>query len=130
MPISVTWFDDDRTTLHYTFDGDWTWEEFYEADKTAYTMLKTIASRNGDLIVDLTHSTGIPSGMLSHVRSLFGRERDGWGNTAVIGPSRFYMSMFDMLRRLSPHLMHSFFIAESIEDATAKLYAMRETPTP
>ena len=42
MGIKVRWFNEEKTTLCWTFDGQWTWEDFYEAQNQSNEMMQDI----------------------------------------------------------------------------------------
>ncbi len=39
MPVISQWDDPDETIVHNEFSGKWTWDEFFEANKTAVEMI-------------------------------------------------------------------------------------------
>jgi len=56
MPITVQWDDTDETIMRNEFSGKWTWEEFFDANRQASTM---IAAKNYrcDIIANMRPGT-------------------------------------------------------------------------
>jgi hypothetical protein len=97
MGITVLWDNDEQTAIRYVLDGTWTWEDMRAAIATSNAMLEQ-ANRKIDFLYDMTHSDGIPNGILSHLRSLVGREQPNTGRQLIVGAKKSVTTA--MARRL------------------------------
>ncbi len=70
MPVNVSWYNEQKTALHYAFSPDWTWDDFYTVKPQADAMIGETA-HDVALILDLTESRlGLPTSTLTNIRAL------------------------------------------------------------
>jgi hypothetical protein len=116
MPINVHWYDAEQTIIRYEFQGRWSWDDLYEAVKTVERMVKPLAHRF-DVIFNVKHTIGMPSGAIGHIRGLSGNTDEHWGMGVMVGGSTFFRTMMQIFLKLNPKFQDRYTLAESDEDA-------------
>jgi hypothetical protein len=126
MTVYAEWDNADKTIMRWTFEGDWTWEEYYDARKT--TNQEISAQKHPvDLIVDLRTSGTLPSGVLMHARNSVYIAPDNIGLTVYVGINPVMRAFYNMFRNLYRGLIHSkrldMMMVATLDDAYAALAA-------
>lgn len=96
MPITVNWNDRKKELIKSQFQDPWTLEEFIEARKTWYRMIKAVDYRV-PLLLDLRASHDAPMGALRHFSALHRTPHQRQGHIYILGLSASF-------ERLSSHL--------------------------
>ena len=104
----------------WEFVNHWTWDEYHNHTQKLVTMSKASGFRRIDIIVDMTQSAGMPSGIISNI--LAGNpnqtnDTDGWGLTVVVGGGVLVRTMLNVLRGLSGVIREHYTLANSIAEA-------------
>jgi hypothetical protein len=116
MPIQVIWGNEEKTVILREMSGKWTWDEFFESQRTVNDMLEGIP-QTIDQIFDVSRASALPQGALTQLRSATNQRAYNSGLRVVVGPNRFYEMMFAMLAKIMPHLKDSVVMVETMEDA-------------
>jgi hypothetical protein len=61
MPISLEWYDDERTILRHVYTGNWTWEEYQGTFEVMNTM-STSVQHPVYHVIDMTQTRMMPQG--------------------------------------------------------------------
>jgi hypothetical protein len=69
MPVQFRWDTPEKRLACYHFVGNWTWEETYKAFHKSWTEIEKLPYVI-DSISDFTWSNTVPSGVMTHLRSL------------------------------------------------------------
>lgn len=127
MPVHVSWDDDDQTIIRLDFDGQWTWEEVFEATRQANTLSKQ-TSVPAARICDLRGSKGIPPNALPQLVGLAKLIPADMEMLVTVGANRTVHMVADLFFRLGgPHLRRErFHWAESIEQARFMIHVYRQ----
>jgi hypothetical protein len=101
MSVTVQWDDAEKTTLHYTYQGQWTWPE-YEAAVTQALELAKDAGPSLYVIADFSQSSLLPDRALHNFRSSMNRGDRviPFEITVLIMKSEFMARMFDVFGKL------------------------------
>ena len=59
MAINVTWDNEEKTILRFTYEGPWDWEEFYASMAEGYAMMDAVGCKV-DHIYDISNSPMLP----------------------------------------------------------------------
>lgn len=68
MPITVQWDDEAQTIMRWLFDGKWSWDEYNRAMTESNQQVRSV-EHPVDAIMDLTHSSVLPSNVLSNTHA-------------------------------------------------------------
>jgi len=101
MTVRVVW-DDEATkqTLHYIYQGSWTWDEHYQGIKDGLALFDTVP-HIVDMIVDMSESPKFPPGnVFSHFRSIGNMYHQRAGHTIILNENAFLRSMFTTFNKI------------------------------
>lgn len=118
MGIDVRWFDERHNAILYTFQSPWDWDDYYAISGIAGEMFRDVGHKVA-IIIDLTSSTGLPPGALTHLRRGINKEYDNRGTVILVGMNRFVQSMSSMMVRLFPQAAKQMRMVGTLEDARA-----------
>lgn len=101
MPVTYFWDDEDKRAICYSYEGRWTWEEFYTVLKESCKLWAEV-THTVDIIVDFTQSAGFPPGnILGHfhnVSTYYSSVKAG--NTAVIGANDYFRMASEVFNKV------------------------------
>ncbi|MBC8171272.1 MAG: hypothetical protein H7X77_06355 [Anaerolineae bacterium] len=84
MGIQLKWTDETKTVILQTFEGKWTWEDFYKVNQQAFAMIHTV-SHKVDIFSDFRTSGPLPvGGAITHARNALKEMPDNWGMLVII----------------------------------------------
>jgi hypothetical protein len=115
MPVSVKWDNDDKTIICWVFEGNWTWEEYYDQRNAANAEIAS-AGHRVDMIVDMRTSKILPSGAMTHGKNAIASTPPNLGITVFVGLNtvlRVFYNMFSSLygRLLSDKQLDTVIVA-------------------
>jgi len=96
MPISVKWNDRSKLFIESLFQDPWTLEEFIEARKAWYRMIKSV-DYSVPILLDLRESHTTPKGALRQFSAIHRSPHPRQGHIYILGLSASY-------EKLSRHL--------------------------
>lgn len=99
MPVSVQWADDEKSIMLWVFEGHWTWDDYYGIRDAANKQVSEVGYEV-DLIIDMSGSSALPSGVLTHARSAFSASPSNIGFTVFVGLSPVLRSFYTMFSKL------------------------------
>jgi hypothetical protein len=113
MGITVAWQDAEKTALRWTFEGKWTWEEYYKALDQNNALLDAIDNKV-DLIINMENTNHVPPGYVSQFRRIaqFHPQVDF---AILIMNNRFIEIMLNMLVNFQPEMRWRVIAAPSLE---------------
>ncbi|MEQ8676056.1 MAG: hypothetical protein RLP44_01915 [Aggregatilineales bacterium] len=101
MPIFADWYDDEQHIIFLRYEGDWTWNDFYEtANKAVHPLLKS-TTHTVYLIADFTSTTTIPMNGIMHARNVFKTMPTNWHNMIIVTPNKFIQILVDMFKKMN-----------------------------
>ncbi len=117
MPIHVDWTNTDTTVIHWRFEKNWTWEDFYAAKQQCLTMVNT-ADKPIDIILDFGSIPYLPAHTLTHFGLTLRQNIPLHLNRViVVGANDVLRKVCAILRRLYPAEMSKVSEAPSIDHA-------------
>ena len=131
MPITVEWFTDEKTVIHYEYKGKWTWEELYNAIAISNKMIDTVEGVV-DTIIDLRQSSMVPANVFSHGKQALANAHPRQGKMVIVGAHRFILTLYDTFVKVynrPGEKLPTVFIA-TIEEAAQyleQIHASRDT---
>jgi hypothetical protein len=122
MAIQVDWDGSGRvpekSVIYWTFDGEWTWDQFAEMDKRAYELSLEMTPTVVDVLVDMRASSRIPfSGAIGYFSRSIRRNPPNRGSVVIFGASGIVRALEPVLRRLNPGTSDGYQIIETIDEA-------------
>ena len=130
MTVRVVW-DDEATkqTLHYIYEGIWTWDEHYQTIKDGLLLFDTVP-HTVDLIIDMSRSPKFPPGnVFSHLRAIGNSYHARAGHTIILNDNSFLRTMFATFNKVykPKKVTGKVFFAPDIEVARQILVELRQT---
>jgi hypothetical protein len=101
MAIKITWDNDAHTIIRETFEGAWTWDDFYQRlGKDVPAMMKSVAHRV-DILADFRASGPLPLGpAITTARGVFNSVPSNWGCMVIVTDNRFISVLVDTFRKV------------------------------
>jgi len=117
MPIRVSWFNESRTAIYFTFTDPWTWNDFITADREATEMLESV-NHQVSYLADFTQSRQFPHGMsLQRVRSVLNFEDSNSGMIIAFGVNPFMRVMINTMLSAVGRVNSTVAIVRDLEEA-------------
>lgn len=117
MPIQR--FHDNENTIRSVYQGNWTWDEFYE-DQTAVLAFLDQSQTPANMIIDLRESGALPSGALGHLKNIKTTSHPNMNKTIILGANLLMQMMAKMMRKLSSHIPEQVFF-DTLDEALVYL---------
>lgn len=83
MGIQTSWGNPEHTLILHTFEGDWTWQEFFETWDTTQQMVEG-CEHQVVTIVDMRRTDGIPDYGFEPLRRVIGHRPDRHSALTII----------------------------------------------
>jgi hypothetical protein len=84
MSIQVDWADETKTVILETFQGNWTWEEFYAISQQAFNMIRSV-NHMVHIFSDFRASGSLPvGGAITHAGNVLSDMPANWGLLVII----------------------------------------------
>lgn len=98
MPIATRWEDDNRIVI-WEFQGEWTWDEYYNQRGAVND---TIRDRGHivHMIIDMTDSSLLPKNPLTHATSAMRKAPTNIGTTVYVGSNTILRTFFKMFSQV------------------------------
>ena len=106
MPVRAEWGNNSKTIMRWTFEGAWKWEEYYNLRSSTNRQISD-EKHNVDLIVDLTKSSTLPSGILTHGKNAVSVTPTNIGMTILVGANPVLRAFYKMFSSLYRNLIAS-----------------------
>jgi hypothetical protein len=132
MTVMVEWDNPpQKTIVRYTFSRGWTWEEFHAAIQQGVEMVEGLPYIV-NMIIDMSGSSLLPNNVLSNVRNSMQNAPKPYDLAVIVTTNRFIMSIFDIMRRVSPKLAAKHPVVPTLDAARARLadYDRQRTDLP
>ena len=129
MGILVTWDNPDQTTLLWTIDGGWTWDESREAIAKADAMMDASPHPLIDSIVDMQRGHLIPNNAVSQFSRTLNKLHPKAGLIVMSGMPVFVQALLQVLTRAQNHSARRIIVVKTLDEARAFIAAKRQTDT-
>jgi hypothetical protein len=124
MPVSISWFDDEKKILLYEMEGVWTWEEFYPVYEEALQM-EIAQPHRVDVIIDLRKNRTLPTSVLLHIKGIADRQPDNLGVSVLVTQNRAIIALYKIGVQLYESLAKYFDVAPSVDEAVKRIQTAR-----
>jgi hypothetical protein len=128
MPITVVWDNDQKTILHYTYTGKWTWAEYEAVVDQAAQLVKDIDYQI-DVIADFSETSLLPDQAIHGFKKSLDTRPINFGVAVLVTQRIFITRLVDAFSRLYRKIGQKLVIAPSVSEARAILAQRQNTPT-
>jgi hypothetical protein len=124
MGIYLEWDDPDRTAIRQIFDAQWTWSDFYDAQRSVDEMIDTVDYAVG-VILDMPSNVVLPPNALSHGKHYVDTLHPRLYLTALSSKSQLLQTIYDLFGRVYPHAAKRIVLVQDLEEARILLMSKR-----
>jgi len=120
MAIEVAWGNPEKTIILQTYDGKWTWDEFFQASEVETGHLMDSVTHTVDVITDYTDSVSMPSSATLRFGRIYNLpifRHENAGKLILVGPNYLIQVMVDLFQRMYPDTNIQIFTVNTIEEA-------------
>jgi hypothetical protein len=127
MSIHVSWDDAEKTTILYTIDGRWTWNDLYDALDLGRDLMDSVSQEHVDFIVDMTACKLLPDNALSHFARMANKPHPKSGRMIMAGATAFVRALLNVMGRYHGTDVRAKAVkaVATVEEARAVLVAQR-----
>ncbi|MCA9902763.1 MAG: hypothetical protein KC547_02810 [Anaerolineae bacterium] len=127
MTITVRWDQAARDTLIFTFNGNWTWQDFYDVSEQAYRNMQEVAAAV-HIIYELGQGSNIFKNPMLHLRQFAANmppiARNGLN--VYIGATAYWKACVMTFNRVYPELAQDVVYVSTLDDAHVAIEKKRE----
>lgn len=118
MPVQVNWDTNHPNIVMTTYQGNWTWDDFYKIADQATEMIRSV-DHPVFIIADMRQSNGIPSGTaFVHANHVINHYPENWAGLIMVTPKGFIQAMVSMfLKVFKTDLTRKIYQARDMGDA-------------
>jgi len=100
--IHTEWTDDDHTIILFTFETDWTWQDFSAAGNLSMEMMSTV-DHPVIQIFDMRNAHNIPRNTFSNGRQALGKKpHPNMTKVIVVGMNGYFNAIFRAFEKMLP----------------------------
>lgn len=127
--ILVTWDNPDQTTLLWTIDGGWTWNESREAIAKAEAMMDSVAHPQVDSIVDMSRGHLIPDNAVSQFSRTLNKSHPKTGLIVMSGMPPLAQALLQVVTRAQKATARRIIVVKTLDEARDFLSVRRQGDT-
>ncbi len=119
MSIEVTWFNEEKTAIHWVFGGDWVWADVEAATVQAERMFYDVNHKVHSLI-EFRGGRIFPKDFLSNVINVFSRPAMSSPNAGLqilLDPPYSVKAFAGILKTVSPQAGKTLRVVASLDEA-------------
>lgn len=116
MAVYVGWDNDEKTIVHFRFEKNWTWEQFFEAKAQAQDLMSSVPHKVA-VILETVHDGAIPYNFLANVRRGFRTKHPQNVFVVIVAARPFVRTIISTFRALLPPMSTPIEIALSLDEA-------------
>jgi hypothetical protein len=130
MRIEVSWDNDEKVVLLFTYSKYWDWDEIYYAENAGNELVETVP-HNVAVIHDMRHIYRLPSNALAHLQMLMLNMHPRMKYIIFVGMRPLVRVIWNTFAELYAMVMRErkIIFVETLEEARAAVYGMAGTPT-
>ncbi len=118
--IEINWDNDDKTVMRYTYQGQWTWQEFYGVMEQSHQMMDTV-DHPVDILVDMRASAQIPQGAVTQFRRIANVRHPNTGTIVAVTEARVARMLYDIFATVFRPIASRYHIVQTIDEAYAAI---------
>jgi hypothetical protein len=123
LKATVEW---ENGVLHYSFEGDWGWDEFYQSIEQG----RAFDHRHpADVILDFRRVTSISPDAVLHLKPAAQIAEENNRRYIIVARSSAIQTIFMLFIRIYSNLATRFYLVNTLEDAYALLSRPERNPS-
>lgn len=127
MPITSRWYNEEKTILYASYEGNWSLEEYYTSVDTNSEMIGSV-THPVVTIGDFSSSGPIPSQFLSTGRHSEHIAPDNAVKIIIFGLNRYMEIIAKMFQKMFPKSTRGLKVVGSQAEALKEAFATLENP--
>lgn len=116
MNIEVNWFNAEKTILTWTFNGQWDWDEYAEAQNVSNSMIASV-KHTVHLLWDFRQTKDLPEGLIFGYKKNIQHQSRQLGIIVIVGATFYITEMFGHLSSVLSEEQQRFRFRQSPEEA-------------
>ncbi|MCC6616626.1 MAG: hypothetical protein IT320_24345 [Anaerolineae bacterium] len=121
MALSLRWDQTIKNALIISFDGNWTWQDFYDASDHAHRLMRE-AGTLVHIIYELPHSTTMFKNPMLHLRHFAVNAPNNLGGLHIyINASAYWQACVTTFNRVYPQLATDVRFVADLDEARAAI---------
>jgi hypothetical protein len=126
--LVVNWDNEEKTVIHQSDDGEWTWDEFHAAQRQINQMIDSVHHKVDVIIDTQSNRRGkLPPNASLHFRNAFRNRHPNTGLIVVVGMHPFVQIMVKIVSAVTRS--NAIAMVSTVEKARALAYK-EASPTP
>lgn len=128
MPVQTSWDNPEKTIILLKFEGNWTWEETYQAVAERNHLINAVENKV-DIIVDFGDAGfKVPPNALTHTRNIMGQSHNRIVRNVVVGFKPMHIALWKIIEKVYATMGKSqqYFLVGSLDEARAMLTSASE----
>ncbi len=118
MPITVSWYNDEKTAIKWEITGDWYAADYHSAVDQSMAMMATV-DHKVDVIGDVTHANKLPGDVVTTINTRHQAEEENainYGNAVIVGGGLLIKSLIRIASTM-PYTKDRFYCADTYDEA-------------
>ncbi len=123
MPVTVDWYNPEKTILCYTFDVQWTWDDIQNVLEIAFSLIDSV-DHPIHVLLDLRANTSPPRISAAGLRQVAHSPATHHPNVTriiIIGGGPMIRVLYDIFSRIYPQAAAYYQFADTLETALARI---------
>ncbi len=128
MPVQATWDNPEKTIILLNFEGNWTWEETYQAVAERNQLINAVENKV-DIIVNFGGAGfKVPPNALTHTRNIISQSHNRIVRNVVVGFKPMHIALWKVIEKVYESMGKSqqYFLVGSLDEARAMLASVPE----
>lgn len=125
MPIQVQWFDDQKTIILWTIEGQWALNDLHDAYTVGNALCASEPTHTINALIDMTRTKAIPQSIFSALSARVNTETPNY-DMAVIVTNNMLIHSFVTIINTLPALRGKFEVVKSLDSALAFIEKRRQ----
>lgn len=118
--VNIAWDNEQKTILRYSFEGDWTWEEYLECLNSGRRWMAEV-EHPVCILNDMQKIGKLPPNFASIAKTVISSRPPNTGLAIFLTNNAFFKVMYRVLAQLIPNVPTDYILVTSEADAYQKL---------
>lgn len=116
MPITLEWYDEDKTILREIYAGNWTVEEHINASNEIYEQIEVV-SHPVDVLLDFRQQSRSPAHPISAIRHRERKRNPNQRMTIAISADSFFQALRPVIAVAAPNIGSQLHYVDTVDEA-------------
>lgn len=118
--VSIKWDNPEKTILHYTFRGNWNWDDYLEKLNTGRKMMAEV-EHIVCILNDMCEMGMLPPNFISTARNVITSRPNNTGLVIFLTTNTFFKAMYRVLSKLLEEVPTRYVLVTTEEEAYQKI---------